>query len=198
MSFCDDQLIVFLCQPKQIIKKILVHKSTRVFELSSLFPNSPKCFIYHGFTLQSNMKLENYGIKNFDHIVVLQDESSNKYTSEQLMWMNATSDQQEFNDKLFLTTTSSQLEFARLKDIKMSRIELKRHAFFKVASRVLNESQPRFDLSSSNLVTDLPSAKLSDEPLPAFWNGQQTSNLKLFRNHSEPSLPIDSPIDVKE
>ncbi|EAY14555.1 hypothetical protein TVAG_388880 [Trichomonas vaginalis G3] len=199
MAFCDDQLIIYLCQPKQIIKKILVHKSTRVSELSNLFANSPKCFIYHGMALHSSMKLESYGIQNFDHIVVLQDETTQTYTPEQIMWMNATKDQQEFNDKLYLSTNlASQMEVARLKDIKMSRIEMKRHAFFKVASRAFNESSPQFDLSGMNTKTDIPKPKLSEEPLPQFWNCGKQQNLKLFRNHSEPSITLDSPIDVKE
>ncbi|EAX84427.1 hypothetical protein TVAG_445910 [Trichomonas vaginalis G3] len=147
--------------------------------------------------LHNSMKLEVYGVKNHDHIVVLDESKEPNLSLEMLHWIDATRDQQEFNDRMFMSIDySNQIEAARLKDLKMSRIELKRKVFFKVMKNSLNDSMPQID--TKDVKTNIPDSKLSISPLPQFWECSQQQNLKLFRGYSEPNYPLDLKIDVKE
>ena len=127
-----EQFIVYLCQPSKAIKKILVSRKATVRELNFLFPNEKKCFIFRGMTLHESLRLESYGIKNEDHIVVL-PENQNEQTflsKEKIMWINATRDQQDFNQLMtFSTKFNVRSEMARLKDLRLTKMELKKKEF---------------------------------------------------------------------
>ena len=90
MSTYDNQLVLFLCQPKQIIRKVLVHKASHVSDLNKLFSSKPKTYIFNGIILHNSMKLEVYGVKNHDHIVVLDESKEPNLSLEMLHWIDAT------------------------------------------------------------------------------------------------------------
>ena len=192
------QYVVYLCQPKMVIKKILVSRKATVKELSSLFPNEKKCFIFHGMTLHETMRLESYGINNADHIVVLpEDQKQNSFLSqEQIMWMNATKDQQDFNDRMFLTTNcSTRSEAARLKDLRLTKLELKRKSFSKLVSKIEEQTEQQLNAKSPQAV--LPTSETpSNDPLPIFWTTPKPTKFQILRGSSEPDIRVSQPVSV--
>ena len=192
-----EQFIIFLCQPKSTIKKILVSRKATVKELSLLFPTEKKCFIFKGMMLHESMKLESYGISNMDHIVVIPEEKSKRpnFNKEQVVWMNATKDQQDFNDRMFLSTNfSTRIEAARIKDLKLTKLESKRKSFTKMICKLKEEES----LSVPKIVpTKLASLERpASEPLPIFWASPKRTTFKVLRASSDPELTVDQPIKV--
>ena len=198
-SMPPEQFIIFLCQPKRTIKKILVSRKATVKELSLLFPTEKKCFIFKGMMLHESMKLESYGISNLDHIVVVPEEQSKQplFNKEQMVWMNATRDQQDFNDRMFLSTNcSTRIEAARLKDLKMTKLELKRKSFNKMIVKMEEETEEATTTPKLR-ATKLDKAECpSCEPLPVFWASPKRKTFKILRGSSDPELTVDQPINV--
>lgn len=194
-----EQFIIYLCQPKRTIKKVLVSQKATVKELSFLFPTEKKCFIFKGMMLHESIKLSSYGINNLDHIVVVPEEQSKQssFNKEQKAWINATRDQQDFNDKMFLSTNcSTRIEAARLKDLKMTKLELKRKSFNKMISKIDEESERAASLSKFQATKLDKPAFPSCEPLPVFWASPKRKTFKILRGSSEPEFTVDQPIKV--
>jgi hypothetical protein len=195
-----EQFIIYLCQPKKTIKKILVSRKATVKELSYLFPNEKKCFIFKGMLLHESMKLESYRIDNQDHIVVIPEEQTKQavFNKEKVVWMNATKDQQDFNDKMFLSTNcSTRFEAARLKDLKMTKLELKRKSFCRIINKMAEETEEPLTSFPKKHPTNLGLPECpSKEPLPAFWTTPKRTAFKILRGSSDPELTVDQAINV--
>ena len=197
----NDQFMIFLCQPKRTIKKILVSRSATVKELATLFPNQNKCFIFKGMTLCESLRLESYGIQNMDHIIVINNENNERFSRDQIVWMNATKDQADFNDRMFLSTNANtRVEAARLKDIKMSKMEMKRKSFTKIVARVQSEMNRPYDQTPAKTADAViqQAAAPSHEPLPVFWSKPKRPHFTIFRGTSEPEISLENPINIKQ
>ena len=197
----NDQLMIYLCQPKKTIKKVNVSRKATIKELGTLFPNQNKCFIFKGMILSESQKLESYGIQNLDHIVVISNDSNERFPSNQIVWMNATKDQADFNERMRLNTNiNTRAEAARLKDIKMSKIEMKRRSFTKIVSRLQSEINKSQEEAPKHIhITNIqkPTAPCH-EPLPIFWATPKRPHFSIFRGTSEPEISIEKPIKIKQ
>lgn len=190
-----DSLVLFLCQPKRSIKKVLVSNDAYVDELNTLFPHENKCFIYKGITLLHSIKLRSYGIKNMDHIVVIPESVMNSMNDKSL-WMNVTKDQQDFNERMCLSTNPiTRTEIARLKDLKLSKLELRRKPYTKLVTRCQNDLESHVQPSVEMVIPAKQSAidSPNSDPLPIFWNKKSRPAFKLPRQSSEPEIEIEKP-----
>lgn len=186
----QDKYILYLCHPKRTIKKILVHKRATIKDLGKLFPNENKSFIFNGKLLSDSVPLELYGISDLDHIVVLPKDNMHGNFTEAIAWLNATRDQTEFNDRIKLSVSiSTRSEVARLKDIKFSKLELKRKTFSKIVNSMANEAPNSSKRYQHKTTTSDSINAPSCDPLPIFWNlNKRRSSFKILREGSDPEI----------
>lgn len=184
---------ICLCIPNHFLKRVSVNCKQPISLLNSLFPNEEKVYIFNGQILSQNKTFEQYDFGNFEYVVALTSsstednnnindftESSHNYKRspdfdfDKYKWIQMTKDAENFAEKVSAAASRiSSREFARLRDLRLIKLEQKRSFWSKKCSRFISSSYPSASFSQKNipLVIDFKQYESPrSEAMPFLWN----------------------------
>lgn len=184
------QIEICLCIPNHFLKRISVNSKQPVSWLNNLFPNEEKVYIYKGQVLSQNKTFEQYDFGSFEHVVALtscsaDDESSFSVSTfhynrspdfdfDKYRWIQMTKDAENFAEKVSAAASRiSSREFARLRDLRLMKMEQRRSFWNKKCLRFISSNGPSssFSKKSVPLVIDFKHCESPrSEAMPFLWN----------------------------
>ena len=172
MNFASNEprLDVFICIPNHYVKKIQISPNQKISALNKLFPNEKKTYIHKGQILSENVTFEDYNFDRSEHVVVLSKTNSENFKFDELKWLQLTRDTETFTEKICTSASrKASREFARLKDIRITKLEQKKSFWTKKCSCFI-EQEGSACKNTTPLVTDF---KQFDSPcsdaMPILW-----------------------------
>jgi hypothetical protein len=155
-----------VCSPRQPVRLISARLSGQISALQSLWPSSPKRFIYNGVELADAMTFAFYGIRDGDSIIALPAGGDSLHHTSQ--WIAPTRDADAFNDALhWMLDPATAAESARLRDIHLLKLEMRPRAFRKMNIADDEEKDPK---AAADVATCQPALAPTTRPLPVPWN----------------------------
>lgn len=179
----SDALRIYVYQPFVRIRHIKINGLCPISILNGLYP-SDSVYIFNGQILDSQKSFLFYNLVNGSKVVLLP--SHVKQSNPQFLekWLRLTSDKENFEQRINLNINqNSRKELAKIKDLKIQRLELKRKRFNSyIRSRtmlqtklddpyLLNDKGDEINSSCNTTLninfeaSDSPSSK----PLPILW-----------------------------
>lgn len=168
-----ERVEVMVCTPHQPIRLISARLTGQIKALQSLWPESPKRFIFNGAELIEAMTFDFYGIKDGDSIIALpQEKKESVFVTNQ--WINLTKDNDNFSDSMrWMLDPQTALEAARLRDLHMTKLEKRAKVFMKISAPFLNDEGKPEALSLESYLDYEAATEPSTEALPIFWEIQE-------------------------
>lgn len=178
---------ICLCIPNQFLKRVSVNSKQPVSLLNSLFPNEEKVYIYKGQVLSPKKTFEQYDFGSFEHVVALTcsttevDSNDSKFNFkrspdfdyDKYKWIQMTKDVDNFAEKVSAAASRiSSREFARLRDLRLIKMEQKRSFWCKKCSRFISSNMPStFSQKDIPLVINFKHYESPrSEAMPFLWN----------------------------
>lgn len=189
-EFNGYMIEICLCIPNHFLKRVSVSSKQPISLLNSLFPNEEKVYIYKGQVLSTNKTFEQYDFGSFEHVVALTsstiDENgvfsessfnfkrSPDFDYDKYKWIQMTKDAENFAEKVSAAASRiSSREFARLRDLRLIKLEQKRSFWSKKCSRFISSNIPSTTFSKKDipLVIDFKQYESPrSEAMPFLWN----------------------------
>lgn len=176
-----ERIELMICTPHQPVRIVSAKLSGRINALQILFPDSPKTFIYNGMQLIESETFSSYGISDGESIIALPKHDDKNFES----WKKLTSERAEFNDLVrSMTSPSTTNEAARLRDLRLIKMESKSHLYLKLkrafeqedfqyevfSAGEKSENSPNISSKAENeLILDSNLMAPSEEALPVLW-----------------------------
>ncbi|KAK8842427.1 hypothetical protein M9Y10_026010 [Tritrichomonas musculus] len=168
-------ITIYVFQPGIRIRHIKLDSNNCISILYAIYPNDSK-FIFKGQILDISKTFLQYQINNENKIVLISPMMIHHNPFLVDRWLKITNDQKSFEERINLNVNkNSRLEIARLKDIKLLKLEVKRKKFDKYlksqnASQYnsiesINKNQTDEKLEINYKSIDSPSI----DPLPIIW-----------------------------
>ncbi|OHS96429.1 hypothetical protein TRFO_37408 [Tritrichomonas foetus] len=170
MTLQRQPLQLFVCIPNHFVKKVKVIPSHKVSILNSLFQKEEKTYIYKGQVLSESNTFESYDISDFEHIVALTNQNESSFEMEKLKWIHTTQDSELFAEKISPHPKSSiALEMARIRDVRIRKVEQKRFFLAKKVHNQMNHSGISRNRDCPLSIDYSPSECPNSGPLPVCW-----------------------------
>jgi hypothetical protein len=155
--------------PNQPVRFVSARLSGQIHALQSLWPNSPKRFIYHGLELEESMTFHDYGLRDGDSIIALSHEGPCVFEKVNL-WLGLTRDRETFNDCMgWLLNPNTAGEAARLRDLHFIRMERRPRVFMNMCTPYLQQEIEKRSGLPFTIEYRSPRSP-STEALPILWN----------------------------
>lgn len=168
-------ITIYVFQPGIRIRHIKLDSNNCISILYAIYPNDSK-FIFKGQILDISKTFLQYQINNENKIVLISPMMIHHNPFLVDRWLKITNDQKSFEERINLNVNkNSRLEIARLKDIKLLKLEVKRKKFDKylksqnasqynsIESISKNQTDEKLEINYKSI--DSPSI----DPLPIIW-----------------------------
>ena len=163
---------LFLCLPNQSIKVVIVTENSKVSIFEEVFENKNNIYAYNGNVLCISKKISFYGMKQNDRIFVLKSkEELENYRKTNLQLddtfkIYTNNIQNGKNDIVTKAIIDSKFrnELARLNDLKLMKLDMKRRRIFKRVEVQIEKQRPHIE----TIIPEKPSS-ISTDPLPIFF-----------------------------
>lgn len=160
---------LIVCSPHQPVRRIGANINGHIKSLQTLWPNSPKKFIYNGIVLLPNKTFDEYGIKSGDSIVALTIEENDDSSSVN-HWLFVTRDNETFSNQLkWLLNPKTVLEASRIRDLHLFKLENKPTLYRKFCQPFIKLNCESKTQQSTVTLPEQPTEPSTDE-LPILWN----------------------------
>ena len=172
----DSRIELLVCSPHQPVRVISARVTGQISALQSLWPESPKRFIYNGNQLHETMTFNFYGIRDGDSIIALPKYQFNDLKCSQ--WMCLSRDYDSFNEYMkWMVDPRTSDEAARIRDLHIMKMEKRPRAYIKMRYPMFEENDSKTDtnaifqkIEKTNLdLSQNKSDAPSEEPLPVLW-----------------------------
>lgn len=168
-------ITIYVFQPGIRIRHIKLDSNNCISILYAIYPNDSK-FIFKGQILDISKTFLQYQINNENKIVLISPMMIHYNPFLVDRWLKITNDQKSFEERIDLNVNkNSRLEIARLKDIKLLKLEVKRKKYDKYLKsqnsnqynsiESINKNQTDEKLEINYKSIDSPSI----DPLPIIW-----------------------------
>lgn len=181
----SDVLKIYVYQPFVRIRHIKINGLCPISILNGLYP-SDSVYIFNGQILDSQKSFLSYNLVNGSKVVLLPSHVTQSNPQFLEKWLRLTGDKDNFEQRIDLNINqNSRRELAKIKDLKIQKLELKRKRFNSyVKSRTMlqtkldnpylsNDKGDNDEINSSCNTTLNINFKTSDspssKPLPVLW-----------------------------
>ena len=164
------RIIICIGGPLHKIRKVAVGSSDRVSNLNCLFQNEVLDYLYSGQVLSPHRSFDFYGIDNGSFITVI---PASNNVANLGTWTAITRDSEFMGEMLyFATNESTKAELARLKDLRMTRLENKNIKLNDINYQSQRQGVNRRQNEYKTCLSEKGNGPNCD-PLPYYWNNQR-------------------------
>ena len=194
----EDKITLLLYQPKMVAKKVIVSRKSPVNIFNQLFPEGRNVYLYNGFFLSGTMLIGSYMMNNMDKVFVFPVVERSKKLNlresviqEPQSITNRSSRRESYKSDVMK-------EVARIKDLKLSKLELKRKCYSKLALKTTQKKSAYLEngRSETKLAEERVCTGPSCEPLPIFWATTNEKSYKYIESPPDPFLEPKTLINV--
>jgi hypothetical protein len=158
-----------ICVPQEPVRVIYAYPSNEISVLQTLWPGSPKKFLFDGIELIPTLTFESYGIRQGDSIIALPHSNcANPLSMHE--WTTATRDSEAFNDSVgAILNPATTRQVARLRDLNWRALERRPKQFQRLCAVIMETEPVGVPLHPTVIMETAPLAP-SEEALPVSWN----------------------------
>lgn len=167
--FEPPSIAVFICGPNEKIRKAKIRVNEPIASLQTLFPGSPRQFLYHGQILDDDQTVDAYAMADSDIVMAVPLEFVKNCSRSK--WLKISEDTTQLSEKLLASSNpSTASEWARLEDLKFIRMSNRSRGQKQIMKRVAIIQN--IHGSSLQTQTVIPSQVMepSVEPIPFVWD----------------------------
>jgi len=161
----DCQIVV----PGREVRWFAVNTGQTVNDLlNRILPNGSQNFelIFDGQILMRQARLGFYGISKDAYLIIIPN--ADTYRQMATHWIDASMNDEDFNDAIKTLVSQPKEEFDRLRDLRRTRLEERPKTFKKLARATVQDAPTITNDSTPTVVSPTPQS-ISEDPLPVFW-----------------------------